>query len=133
MEQETNHANDLTKEELEYENLRKEILEKKAKIQEMMGRGGNSIVLEYGSHSLKYGLSSQSEPRTMRMLVARRIQKGNDRLHVPVNISQTQVDDCKQPLLEMAARVETELVKSGTILRLKNSGGLAAGRGRVTV
>jgi hypothetical protein len=52
----------------------------------MMSRGGNSIVLEYGSHSLKYGMSSQNEPNTMRMLVARRILVGNDSLHAPLNV-----------------------------------------------
>ena len=40
----------------------KEVTSKKAHIERMMERGNKSIVLEYGSHTIKYGLASQEEP-----------------------------------------------------------------------
>jgi hypothetical protein len=53
----------------------------------MMNRGEKTIILEYGSHSLKAGLSSDPEPVVQRMLIAHRITNaGNDKLHLPLNV-----------------------------------------------
>jgi actin-related protein 8 len=47
---------------------------KAAHIEKMLGRGQNTVVLQLGSHSLKYGLANDSNPQWLRCLVARKIQ-----------------------------------------------------------
>ena len=79
----------------------KEVTSKKAHIERMMERGNKSIVLEYGSHTIKYGLASQEEPLQARMLIARKICSSSKAsshksisFHPPLQQKQIQKEIC---------------------------------------
>ena len=55
---------------IDYEKQLQEVTNKKEDIERMMRRGKDCIVLEYGSHQLKYGFAQQNIPNKLRMLIA---------------------------------------------------------------
>ena len=113
----TNNSKSLeqSKKEAEYESIRQDIIEKKLKIEQMISRGEKSIILEYGSHSLKFGLSSQTTPYEMRMLIAHRVDSGNDKIHTPLNIDFQMMEGKRGEFIHSSNKVEASLRKLGNI------------------
>jgi actin-related protein len=84
---------------------------KAAHIEKMLGRGANTVVLQLGSHSIKYGLANDSNPQWLRCLVARKIATPDD----PGNAFPFQFD--AELAGELTNQVEGFLTRKGNIKR----------------
>lgn len=92
---------------------------KAAHIEKMLGRGANTVVLQLGSHSIKYGIANDSNPQWLRTLVARKIIGGDEQNKAfPFSFDEYQAS-------ELTKNVENFLIKKGNIKR----GELGASKG----
>lgn len=88
---------------------------KAAHIEKMLGRGANTVVLQFGSHSLKYGVANDTKPRWLRCLVGRKLPEAANR---PENcLVEPDVDRAGQ----FAENIEAFLTKKGNIKRQEGS------------
>lgn len=84
---------------------------KAAHIERMLGRGSKAVVLQFGSHSIKYGLANDSNPQWLRCLVARKTGIVDEQFTAyPFSLDAAQVN-------ELSKNVEGFLTKKGNIKR----------------
>jgi actin-related protein 8 len=88
---------------------------KAAHIEKMLERGANTVILQLGSHSLKYGLANDTNPRWLRCLVGRKIQESDRK------IESCAIEPDADKVGHLSELVEAYLTKKGNIKRQDGS------------
>ena len=97
-------------EQTDIQNQLQQLSSRTAHIEKMLGRGNKTVVMQFGSHSLKFGLANDMAPQWLRCLVAHKIISSEEQSSVPFEgeVDAKRVD-------EAAKHVEHFLTSKGNI------------------
>jgi actin-related protein len=90
-------------------NQLKSLTNKTAHIEKMLGRGAKTVIMQFGSHSLKFGLANDPNPQWLRCLVARKTKETD------LQSKAYEVEADPKKISEVAKVVEAFLTKKGNI------------------